>query len=101
MENKVRHPSGHWAATGGVPHLFRMKEKTSRYICFMSISEVERTEAPKPLRRDAQERRDRLLAAARREFAARGGQRIPANYSHDSNLQFLMSSFNGRVDSCC
>ncbi|MDQ2661748.1 MAG: TetR family transcriptional regulator [Actinomycetota bacterium] len=36
----------------------------------MSISDVERSQRPR--RRDAQERHDRLIAAARREFAARG-----------------------------
>jgi AcrR family transcriptional regulator len=36
----------------------------------VSITEVEPKRAP--LRRDAQERRERLIAAARREFAARG-----------------------------
>ncbi|WP_246093044.1 TetR/AcrR family transcriptional regulator [Subtercola boreus] len=38
----------------------------------MGTSESERTQPRAPWRRDAQERHDRLIAAARREFAARG-----------------------------
>jgi AcrR family transcriptional regulator len=65
---------------------------------------------PKPLRRDAQERRARLLAAARAEFAARGadasleriareaGVSIGTLYRHfPTRLDLLMAAFRPRV----
>ncbi|MEO7017204.1 MAG: TetR/AcrR family transcriptional regulator [Leifsonia sp.] len=75
----------------------------------MSISKVERTRAP--LRRDAQERHDRLIAAARREFAARGVdaslERIARDadvaigtlYRHfPTRLDLLMAAFEPRLE---
>ena len=69
-----------------MPHVFRIRfpffrpygllcrnrrpPSVTGYTCGVSIKDLERT--PVPRRRDAQERRARLLVAARREFAARG-----------------------------
>src|SRR5712675_1407135 len=64
----------------------------------------------RPLRRDAQERRDKLLAAAQREFAAHGvdasleqiardaGVAIGTLYRHfPSRLDLLMAAFTPRL----
>jgi AcrR family transcriptional regulator len=75
----------------------------------VSASVVERMR--KPLRRDAQERRDRLLAAAQREFAAHGvdaslekiardaGVAIGTLYRHfPTRLDLLMAAFKPRLE---
>ena len=75
----------------------------------MSASVVERMR--KPLRRDAQERRDKLLAAAQREFAAHGvdaslekiardaGVAIGTLYRHfPTRLDLLMAAFKPRLE---
>lgn len=72
------------------------------------MSEVE--QARRPLRRDAQERRDRLIEAAQREFAAHGvdaslekiareaGVSIGTLYRHfPTRLDLLMAAFRPRV----
>jgi len=74
----------------------------------MSVTGVEQAE--KPLRRDAQERRGRLIAAAQREFAAHGadaslekiareaGVAIGTLYRHfPTRLDLLMAAFRPRV----
>jgi AcrR family transcriptional regulator len=74
----------------------------------VSISDVEQSRAPR--RRDAQERHDRLLAAARREFAARGvdasleriardaGVAIGTLYRHfPTRLDLLMAALEPRL----
>jgi AcrR family transcriptional regulator len=75
----------------------------------VSASVVERMR--KPLRRDAQERRDKLLAAAQREFAAHGvdaslekiardaGVAIGTLYRHfPTRLDLLMAAFKPRLE---
>ena len=64
----------------------------------VSISQAERTRAP--LRRDAQERRDRLLAAARREFAARGVNASLEGIARDAKVAIgtLYRHFPTRLD---
>lgn len=74
----------------------------------MSPSDV--AETRRPLRRDAQERHDRLVAAAQREFAARGvnasleriardaGVAIGTLYRHfPTRLDLLMAAFEPRL----
>ena len=74
----------------------------------MSINDVEQTRIPR--RRDAQERRDKLLAAAQREFAAHGvdaslekiardaGVAIGTLYRHfPTRLDLLMAAFKPRL----
>src|ERR1700753_3719097 len=74
----------------------------------MSASEVEQTR--RPLRRDAQEHREKLLAAAQREFAARGvdaslekiardaGVAIGTLYRHfPTRLDLLMAALRSRL----
>ena len=74
----------------------------------MSASDVEQVR--RPLRRDARERRDRLIAAAQREFAARGvdaslekiardaGVAIGTLYRHfPTRLDLLMAAFEPRL----
>jgi len=74
----------------------------------VSRSDVEQTR--RPLRRDAQERRDKLLAAAQREFAAHGvdaslekiardaGVAIGTLYRHfPTRLDLLMAAFQPRL----
>ncbi len=74
----------------------------------MSRSDVEQTR--RPLRRDARERRDKLLAAAQREFAAHGvdaslekiardaGVAIGTLYRHfPTRLDLLMAAFQPRL----
>lgn len=74
----------------------------------MSTTEAER--GPRPLRRDARERHDRLIAAARVEFAARGvdaslekiardaGVAIGTLYRHfPTRLDLLMAAFRPRI----
>ena len=76
----------------------------------MSRSDVEQTR--RPLRRDARERRDKLLAAAQREFAAHGvdaslekiardaGVAIGTLYRHfPTRLDLLMAAFRPRLQS--
>jgi AcrR family transcriptional regulator len=62
----------------------------------VSISEVERT----PRRRDAQVRRDRLIAAARREFAARGVGASLERIARDADVAIgtLYRHFPTRLD---
>jgi AcrR family transcriptional regulator len=64
----------------------------------VSISEVQRTRAP--LRRDAQERHDRLIAAARREFAARGVDASLERIARDADVAIgtLYRHFPTRLD---
>jgi AcrR family transcriptional regulator len=75
----------------------------------VSASDVEQMR--RPLRRDAQEHRDRLLAAAQREFAARGadaslekiardaGVAIGTLYRHfPTRLDLLMAAFKPRLE---
>src|SRR3954463_6298591 len=75
----------------------------------VSAGEVEQTR--RPLRRDAQERRGKLLAAAQREFAARGvdaslekiardaGVAIGTLYRHfPTRLDLLMAAFEPRLE---
>jgi AcrR family transcriptional regulator len=75
----------------------------------VSISEVER--AKKPLRRDAREHRERLIAAGRREFAARGmdasleriardaGVAIGTLYRHfPTRMDLLLAALEPRVE---
>ncbi|MDQ0574162.1 TetR/AcrR family transcriptional regulator [Agromyces albus] len=64
----------------------------------MSISDVERTRTP--LRRDAQERHDRLIAAARREFAARGVDASLERIARDADVAIgtLYRHFPTRLD---
>jgi AcrR family transcriptional regulator len=64
----------------------------------VSISHAERTRAP--LRRDARERRDRLLAAARREFAARGVNASLERIARDADVAIgtLYRHFPTRLD---
>jgi len=74
----------------------------------VSINDVEQTRMPR--RRDAQERRDKLLAAAQREFAAHGvdaslekiardaGVAIGTLYRHfPTRLDLLMAAFKPRL----
>lgn len=74
----------------------------------MSLSEVEQMRMPR--RRDAQERRDKLIAAAQREFAAHGvdaslekiardaGVAIGTLYRHfPTRLDLLMAAFKPRL----
>jgi AcrR family transcriptional regulator len=74
----------------------------------VSINDVEQTRIPR--RRDAQERRDKLLAAAQREFAAHGvdaslekiardaGVAIGTLYRHfPTRLDLLMAAFKPRL----
>lgn len=74
----------------------------------MSATEVEQTR--RPLRRDAREHREKLLAAAQREFAARGvdaslekiardaGVAIGTLYRHfPTRLDLLMAAFQPRL----
>src|SRR6201992_83014 len=75
----------------------------------MSASEVEQIR--RPLRRDAREHREKLLAAAQREFAARGvdaslekiardaGVAIGTLYRHfPTRLDLLMPAFQPRLE---
>ena len=64
----------------------------------MTIGEVERTRAPR--RRDAQERHDRLLAAARREFAAQGVAASLERIARDADVAIgtLYRHFPTRLD---
>ncbi|MEF3403255.1 TetR/AcrR family transcriptional regulator [Agromyces sp. CCNWLW203] len=64
----------------------------------MSISDVER--ARKPLRRDAQERHDRLIVAAQREFAARGVDASLERIARDADVAIgtLYRHFPTRLD---
>ncbi|WP_460785729.1 TetR/AcrR family transcriptional regulator [Microbacterium tumbae] len=64
----------------------------------MSISDVERTRGP--WRRDAQERHDRLIAAARREFAARGVDASLEGIARDAGVAIgtLYRHFPTRLD---
>ncbi|MGM7671824.1 TetR/AcrR family transcriptional regulator [Microbacterium sp. A93] len=64
----------------------------------MSIIDVEQTR--KPLRRDAQERRDRLIAAARHEFAARGMDASLERIARDADVAIgtLYRHFPTRMD---
>lgn len=56
--------------------------------------------APRPRRRDAQERRDRLIAAARREFAARGVDASLERIARDADVAIgtLYRHFPTRLD---
>lgn len=64
----------------------------------MTISGAER--AGVPLRRDAQERRDRLIAAAQREFAARGVDASLERIARDADVAIgtLYRHFPTRMD---
>jgi AcrR family transcriptional regulator len=64
----------------------------------VSISDVERTRTP--WRRDAQERHDRLIAAARREFAARGVDASLEGIARDADVAIgtLYRHFPTRLD---
>lgn len=64
----------------------------------MSTPEAE--QAQRPLRRDAQERRDRLIAAARREFAARGVDASLERIARDADVAIgtLYRHFPTRLD---
>jgi AcrR family transcriptional regulator len=64
----------------------------------MSISAVERTRTPQ--RRDARERHDRLIAAARREFAARGVNASLERIARDADVAIgtLYRHFPTRLD---
>jgi AcrR family transcriptional regulator len=64
----------------------------------MSISDVERTRTPQ--RRDARERHDRLIAAARREFAARGVNASLERIARDADVAIgtLYRHFPTRLD---
>ena len=64
----------------------------------MSISDVERTWTPQ--RRDARERHDRLIAAARREFAARGVNASLERIARDADVAIgtLYRHFPTRLD---
>jgi AcrR family transcriptional regulator len=64
----------------------------------MSISDVERTWTPQ--RRDARERHDRLIAAARREFAARGVNASLERIARDADVAIgtLYRHFPTRMD---
>ena len=75
----------------------------------MSIDDVDRTQAPR--RRDARERHDRLIAAAQREFAARGvdasleriardaGVAIGTLYRHfPTRMDLLLAAFEPRLE---
>lgn len=64
----------------------------------MSISDIERTRTP--LRRDAQERRDRLIVAAQREFAARGVDASLEKIARDADVAIgtLYRHFPTRLD---
>jgi AcrR family transcriptional regulator len=64
----------------------------------VSISDVERTRTP--WRRDAQERHDRLVAAARREFAARGVDASLEGIARDADVAIgtLYRHFPTRLD---
>lgn len=64
----------------------------------MSIGEGERTR--RPLRRDAQERHDRLIAAARSEFAARGVDASLEQIARDADVAIgtLYRHFPTRLD---
>jgi AcrR family transcriptional regulator len=74
------------------------------------VSAIDVEEMRRPLRRDAQERHDKLLAAAQREFAARGadaslekiardaGVAIGTLYRHfPTRLDLLMAAFKPRL----
>ena len=89
------------ARTGGCPPF-------PRYSGYVSVSEGERTRMPR--RRDAQERHDRLIAAAQREFAAQGvdaslekiardaGVAIGTLYRHfPTRLDLLMAALEPRL----
>ena len=64
----------------------------------MTIGDLERTR--KPLRRDAQERHDRLIDAARREFAARGVDASLERIARDADVAIgtLYRHFPTRLD---
>lgn len=64
----------------------------------MSISDVERPR--RPLRRDAQERHDRLIAAAQREFAVRGVDASLERIARDADVAIgtLYRHFPTRLD---
>ncbi|HVH82066.1 MAG TPA: helix-turn-helix domain-containing protein, partial [Stellaceae bacterium] len=64
----------------------------------MSRSDVEQTR--RPLRRDAQERRDKLLAAAQREFAAHGVDASLEKIARDAGVAIgtLCRHFPTRLD---
>lgn len=64
----------------------------------MSESEVE--QARRPLRRDAQESRDKLIAAAQREFAARGVDASLEKIARDAGVSIgtLYRHFPARLD---
>ncbi|MDQ0895949.1 TetR/AcrR family transcriptional regulator [Agromyces ramosus] len=64
----------------------------------MSINDVERKRAPR--RRDAQERHDRLIAAAQREFAARGVDASLERIARDADVAIgtLYRHFPTRLD---
>lgn len=107
----MRHPSGSLMyVTGGVPHSIpegcldiagRVRD--------VSTSDVEQMR--RPLRRDAQERREKLIVEAQREFAAHGvdaslekiareaGVSIGTLYRHfPTRLDLLMAAFKPRVE---
>jgi AcrR family transcriptional regulator len=79
------------ATTGGHPRL-------PGYIGWVSTSEAESTRRPR--RRDAQERHDRLIAAARREFAARGVDASLERIARDADVAIgtLYRHFPTRLD---
>ena len=64
----------------------------------VSISDVQRTRPPR--RRDAQERHDRLIAAAQREFAARGVNASLEGIARDADVAIgtLYRHFPTRLD---
>lgn len=98
----MRHPSGLRLSTGGMPHLFRGRLGD---VSTDGVGQIRR-----PLRRDAQMRREKLITAAQREFAARGmdasleriardaGVAIGTLYRHfPTRLDLLMAAFEPRL----
>jgi AcrR family transcriptional regulator len=95
--------------TGGTPHnIPEGSLELGRRLCGVTQSNVE--QVGRPLRRDAREHRDKLIAAAQREFAARGvdaslekiardaGVAIGTLYRHfPTRLDLLMAAFKPRL----
>src|SRR4051794_13961848 len=97
------------ATTGGTPHnIPEGSLKLGRRLCGVTQSNVE--QVGRPLRRDAREHRQKLIAAAQREFAARGvdasleriardaGVAIGTLYRHfPTRMDLLLAAFEPRL----
>ena len=95
----MRHPSGYPTLTGGLPQVIPGgTPQFRRYIGRVSVSDAE--PKARPRRRDAVERQDRLIAAARREFAARGVDASLERIARDADVAIgtLYRHFPTRMD---